>query len=342
MLKRVAKTKKFKVFLLEFITALFILTTGFFAYAVYGMLGELYPKFSGNIYSVKRSDMVFFNGDNVLKPAYPSLSGGYGGAPFYFIFAAAVLLSACLITFTFIYFYRLIQTQDATESALKSIEKNILEIPSTIMHEIKGNINSLLINSRVLSEKVNNPEYDKDGIVKTGNEIENETSRLSQTMDNILRFTKDCDINSEETNLSDLIAKACKTVRSRPLFKEINFSVSIDPGINIKMDRDLMFQVFKNLILNAAESYENKKGNVLIYSSYVLNNIRLIVEDNGSGIDKEKTGKVFEPFFTTKKNGVGLGLALSKRIVDVHGFHIDIESHKGKGTKISVIMTDLR
>jgi len=334
------KTKKFKIFLLSFITVLMVLTTGFFAYAAYGMFGALYSKTLGSLYSVKQSGMIFFNGDNGLKLAYPSLSGSFSGASFYFIFTAALLLSAGLIIFMFVYFYRLIEAQDNTESALKSLEKNILEIPSTIMHEIKGNINSVLINSRVLSEKVKDLDLNKNGIIETGAIIENETARLVQTMDSILKFTKDYDINPEEVNLSELIEEAYASVKNRLSAKEINFSVQVDKNINIRMDRDLMLQSFKNLILNAAESYGHKNGDVLIYSSYVLNRVSLVVEDRGAGIEKEVLKKIFEPFFTTKITGAGLGLALAKRIVDAHGFNINIESRPGNGTKISVEMKD--
>ncbi|MHB1660893.1 MAG: sensor histidine kinase, partial [bacterium] len=170
--------------------------------------------------------------------------------------------------------------------------------------------------------------------------IENETAKLAQTMDSILKFTKDYDINPEEVNLSELIGEAYAAVKNRLSAKEINFSVQVDKNINIRMDRDLMLQAFKNLILNAAESYDYKKGDVLIYSSYVLNRISLTVEDHGSGIEKRALKKIFEPFFTTKKTGAGLGLALAKRIIDAHGFSINIESCHGSGTKISVEMKD--
>jgi signal transduction histidine kinase len=339
---QMTKTKKFKVFLLSVITGLTALTTGFFAYTAVMMFHVLHSKTYGSIYSLKQSGMSFVNGHNGLKLDYPSLSGGLSGASFYSVFASAVLLAAGLIIFMYIYFYRLIEAQDNTESSLRSLEKNILEIPSTIMHEIKGNINSVLINSRVLTEKIKNLEMNKDGIVKTGGLIESETARLAQTMDGILKFTKDLDINPEEANLSELINEAYKTVKIGLLAKEISFSDSVDKNIYIRMDKGLMLQVFKNLILNAAESYEGGKGPIFIYSSYILNKVSLTVEDRGAGIAKEALKKIFEPFFTTKKTGAGLGLALTKRILDAHGFNINIESQKGLGTKISVVMKDLQ
>ncbi len=342
MIMQKTKTKKFKVFLLSVITGLTVLTTGFFAYTAALMFDALHSKTSASIYSLKQSGMIFVNGNNGLKLAYPSLSSGFGDASFYFIFVAALLLTAGIIIFMYIYFYRLIEAQDNAESSLRSLEKNILEIPLTIMHEIKGSINSVLINSRVLNEKVKDLELNKDGIIRTGSLIESGTARLAQTMDGMLKFTKDFDINLEEVNLSELIGEAYGMLKDGLLSRGINFSDSVDKNICIKMDKDLMLQVFKNLILNAAESYDGGKGGVLVYSSYILNKVSLTVEDHGAGIEKEALKKIFEPFFTTKKTGAGLGLALTKRIIDAHGFNISIESHKGLGTKISVIMKDLQ
>ncbi len=145
----------------------------------------------------------------------------------------------------------------------------------------------------------------------------------------------------EEVNLSELVSEAYETVKNSYSMKKIKFSSLVDKNINIVMDKDLMIQVIKNLILNAAESYPERAGDVLVNSSYILNKVCLTIEDHGCGIEKKELNKIFEPFFTTKKNGVGLGLALIKRIADAHKFDINIESHKGYGTKFSLIMKEI-
>ena len=82
MIMQMTKTKKFKVFLLSVITGLTALTTGFFAYTAVGMFHALHSKTYGSLYSLKQSGMIFVNGHNGLKLAYPSLSGGLSGASF--------------------------------------------------------------------------------------------------------------------------------------------------------------------------------------------------------------------------------------------------------------------
>ncbi len=338
------KSKKIKIFILNVVSALIILTTVFFAYAAIDMFGMIHSNTTaGTTYSLKQSGMVFFNGNGGIKLAYPSLSNNFGGTFFYLVFILAVLFSAAAIIFMYVYFYRLIEVQDSTEKSLRSLEKNILEIPSTIIHEIKGNINSIMINSRILTEKIKNSEFNKkDDIAKTGYVIEDEISKIAFTIDGILKFTKDLDLNLEEVNLSSLILEAYDAVKNGFSMKKIKFSLFVDKNINIVMDKDLMIQVFKNLILNAAESYGGKNGEVIINSSYILNKVCLTVEDYGCGIEKKELNKIFEPFFTTKKNGVGLGLALIKRIADAHKFDINITSRIGFGTKVTLIMKEIQ
>lgn len=342
MIRKLMKTKTFKVFLLSLFTSLLILIVGFFAAEDYSLFSALYSK-NGAIYSFKQSNMVFFGGNSRLKLAYPNIFNNLHNSAFYYFFTISLILSAALIIFMFVYFYRLIDKQEGTLLTLKSVEKSILEMPSTILHEIKGNINSLSINSRVLGArvaKVKDFECEKGDIARISSVIETETSKLAQTMDNILKFTKDYHLNLEEVNLSDLLNEVAATLMPKAKNKGINLSLSIDKDISIKMDRDLMKQVFINLISNAMESYGDGKGDVLIYSSFYLKKILIVIEDNGTGMKKEIIKKVYEPFFTTKHNGMGLGLSLVKKILDAHGFKINIESCYNKGTKFSVIFSD--
>ena len=66
---------------------------------------------------------------------------------------------------------------------------------------------------------------------------------------------------------------------------------------------------------------------------FVLN-----ISDTGAGISKESVAKVFEPFFTTKSNGLGLGLAITRRVIEEHGGKIDVTSIEGVGSQVTIIL----
>jgi signal transduction histidine kinase len=88
----------------------------------------------------------------------------------------------------------------------------------------------------------------------------------------------------------------------------------------------------KNIIKNSVESIK-EKGEIKI--DYEVNNgrLKLVIADNGSGIDKKHLKKVFEPFYTTKEKGMGLGLFLARYLLELNNGKIELFSEEGKGTK---------
>ena len=105
----------------------------------------------------------------------------------------------------------------------------------------------------------------------------------------------------------------------KDLFKKnkikVNFN-NIDDELYIEADYNRMKQVFINILKNAVEAKDIKKDNMYINVKLEnnSNNIKIIIEDNGIGMDEETLNKISEMFFTTKKKGSGLGVSLSKEI----------------------------
>jgi signal transduction histidine kinase len=109
-----------------------------------------------------------------------------------------------------------------------------------------------------------------------------------------------------------------------------------------------MEQVFINLISNAVQAMTSPRasaplpsagrgGGRLEISTRMANGfIAVEFKDDGGGISQENLEKIFEPLFTTKTKGIGLGLAVSKRIVEAHGGSIEVESEVGKGTAFTI------
>jgi two-component system NtrC family sensor kinase len=99
-------------------------------------------------------------------------------------------------------------------------------------------------------------------------------------------------------------------------------------------------QVIMNLVMNATHAIGSGRGRIVIRTSQVDDNVRIVVEDNGSGIPQEIISKIFDPFFTTKPigKGTGLGLSLSYGIIKKHNGHIEVASEPGKGTSFSITL----
>ncbi len=127
-----------------------------------------------------------------------------------------------------------------------------------------------------------------------------------------------------------------------PKFENLNIQVStkIFPGdLKLLADPDLMDQVLINLLLNAVDAIK-EKGNrqISLRASVNLNNRTLIeVTDNGNGINQDIMDKIFMPFFTSKKAGSGIGLSLSRQIMQMHKGSLSVRSAPGKGATFILV-----
>jgi signal transduction histidine kinase len=120
---------------------------------------------------------------------------------------------------------------------------------------------------------------------------------------------------------------------------DYRISCNVSPfGLTAEMDRKMMEQVLINLVRNAVEAFgAGREGRIEVFASQASDDSVLIqVKDNGEGIPAEMLDEVFIPFFTTKEKGSGIGLSLSRRIVNLHGGSIQMTSEPGKGTIVNI------
>jgi hypothetical protein len=104
-------------------------------------------------------------------------------------------------------------------------------------------------------------------------------------------------------------------------------------------DQDLLRNCLFNFITNAAQAMPNG-GTITLGADYNRNSatFRLTFKDQGEGIASEDVARIFQPYFTTKEAGIGLGLAITERIIKAHGGEISVESETGKWTVFTVIL----
>ncbi len=106
---------------------------------------------------------------------------------------------------------------------------------------------------------------------------------------------------------------------------------------DIMADKEQLQRVFFNIIINSVQAM-HEGGNLKIISRKEEEKLIVTITDSGIGIPEEEMSKIFEPLFTTKAKGIGLGLVLSRQIVELHGGKIDVESLVGKGTTFTVVL----
>ena len=181
---------------------------------------------------------------------------------------------------------------------------------------------------------------DKKKIRKYIPVIKDEIARTLVLMDDFLDYTK---IKIEKDDMDIVMLLEDLEDYLEGLFKKNGIKASFDlpdEDIYINADYNRLKQVFINVLKNAIEAKDVNKGenkiNVKLESDN--KNMKIIIEDNGIGMDEDTLSKVSEMFFTTKNKGSGLGVSLSKEIILQHGGELVYNSVKGEGTRVIVTL----
>lgn len=227
-----------------------------------------------------------------------------------------------------------IKLKEVAENSQKD-KTTLKDSLSDISHQIKTPITSILIMlDNILSDE-NIPEDIKKDFIK---DIKREIVNIKFLVESILKLSK-IDSNSikfikKEVFIKDIINEAVKNVSMLSELKNIEIIVLGDDSIKTICDLKWQVEAITNILKNCIEhSYENKK----IYINYNQNNMytELKIEDNGTGIDAKDLPHIFERFYKGKNSSsdsVGIGLALSKSIIESNNGYIQVDSKLNKGT----------
>lgn len=211
-------------------------------------------------------------------------------------------------------------------------EKSLRESLFKITHEIKNPI-------AVCKGYLDMIDYDdKKKVEKYIPIIKDQINRTLILMDDFLDYTK-VKINKEEVDLYMLLEDSCDV--SEPLFKKAGIKVEFeipDDEIYMELDYNRMKQVLVNIFKNSIEAKDKKKKYKFINIDVIngRNDVTIKIKDNGIGMDKKTLSKVDEMFYTTKEKGTGLGVALSKEIIELHGGSMKYTSQIGKYTQVTI------
>jgi len=141
-------------------------------------------------------------------------------------------------------------------------------------------------------------------------------------------------------NVGELLQEVIQLLQTDLTSSGVLWKLSVKPEtLTAKVDSGQMQQVLINLIKNASESFSTQTNRIITLSAYQNENLTIIeVEDNGDGIEPEAIDNIFIPFYTTKKTGSGIGLSLSRQILQQHGGQLNVVSEVGKGTVFTLVI----
>jgi nitrogen fixation/metabolism regulation signal transduction histidine kinase len=240
---------------------------------------------------------------------------------------------------------KLVSFQDITNELDKKEFESWQRLIRVLTHEIMNSISPITSLTSVISGYFKNKE-DKNPILPDKineqiisktllglNTIEETGKGLLEFVDKYRKLTSLPKPNASKFGIDSLFQK-CKLLMGSTIPSTIEINATVSPeDISLYADYAQIEQVLINLIKNAIESFDNKKnGTIQLHAFYNEGAVLIQVEDNGIGIPDDNMENIFVPFYTTKESGSGIGLSLSKQIMQNHNGTLSVSSVQNMGS----------
>jgi signal transduction histidine kinase len=208
---------------------------------------------------------------------------------------------------------------------------------ATFAHEIRNPLTSLKTFAQLMPEKYNDREF-RNTFSKI---VEGEIEKIDGLINDLLDFS----IHKKATrmnnfNLVSLLDETVDYVKGKAPYSKGSITVKkkySEREILVTGDSSKLNQAFVNILTNGYQAM-NGEGLLTVDINPNGHNAEIIITDTGEGIEPESISKIFDPFITTKEMGVGLGLAISKRIIEDHKGALHVESAVSKGTSFTITL----
>jgi nitrogen fixation/metabolism regulation signal transduction histidine kinase len=213
------------------------------------------------------------------------------------------------------------------------------QLASGIAHEIRNPLNYISLAIDHLKSEMLPLCGDKcSEIEDLTDKIKEEVRRANYMVVNFMNYGRPLKLRLAEVVYTELLAKVLPVLQARLNEQQITVVQEIPADLPpLRIDGELFRNCILNFVTNASQAMS--EGGVITLGAYQEEGqITLTFSDHGSGISAEDISKIFQPYFTTKDVGIGLGLAITERIIKEHGGKIEVESTIGVGTTISVVL----
>ena len=235
-------------------------------------------------------------------------------------------------------------------SDLKRLERDMFQaekmnalgrLAASVAHEVRNPLGAVTIQLQLLVEDVEEipPEF-RGSLLRRLSVANAEIQRLDGIVGNFLRFSRSPQLELAPLSMNDVVRRVFELVN--PEAREYGVRLELDLAKDlpaIEGDENQLGQAILNLTINAFHAME---GDGSVCASTLLGpetgTVRLVLVDDGRGIDPVDLNRVFELYYTTKAEGTGLGLSIAQRVIYEHGGSIEVESEPGHGTAFTITL----
>jgi signal transduction histidine kinase len=218
-----------------------------------------------------------------------------------------------------------------TEQKFKSLE-NLVKM---IVHEIRNPLTSIALANQLMREVIN------DGLTATtlnvySDLISKNVSRIEELLKDLLFESPLEGLEFAPVNMHHVIETSLEKANDRIFLKELQVVKDYDQDILIEGNAEKLSLAFLNLIVNAIEATKKGEGKIWITAYRMNDEVKVIVTDNGTGMEPEVANHMFDRNFSCKSKGLGVGLVHVKQILEWHKAMVSVISEPGTGTSVIV------
>ena len=202
------------------------------------------------------------------------------------------------------------------------------EMAASIAHEVKNPLAIIRSSAQLCNEQRHDQSLTT--IIK-------ECDRLNRSISHILEFAKTSITSPVRIDLSSEIPSFINEISTSSQFKKLTIKLEDARTVpSIIFDRDHLKQIIMNIMLNAAEALDGHGKILLSLHNPSPESITLTIQDNGPGITSDIQERICNPFFSTKPGGTGLGLPITRKLLEINNAAMNIVSHPGAGCAVTI------
>jgi C4-dicarboxylate-specific signal transduction histidine kinase len=210
------------------------------------------------------------------------------------------------------------------------------QLTSALAHELNQPLGAILRNTEAAEIFLQNESPNMEEIRAILKDIRKDNQRAGNVIERMRTLLKRSSLQLKPLDMGELLMETVTLVRSDARVRQVNISLHIQRKLPaVQGDRVHLQQVLLNLILNgmdAMAALPKAERSLIVLAEVTMDgNVEVAINDCGTGISKDNLGRIFEPFFTTKLKGMGMGLAISRTIIEAHAGKIQAENNAQRG-----------